>query len=148
MPWLWIPPMGKLEKKSVFSPHGRDETTTCRDRAKHFRKMGGQEKPRVKRERERERERELPFFKRVFSPLSRPSSTPRHHPSLCIRRRGIEKPSGCVRRRRLHPDETAFRTAPVRVQNGGTIRHIRAGAPHAAMRQRPHAATGGCRFPP
>ena len=58
--------MEKLEKKSVFSPHGRDETTTCRDRAKHFRKMGGQEKPRMKREREREEEAEEPCSGKPF----------------------------------------------------------------------------------
>lgn len=33
MPWLWIPPMGKLEKKVVFSPCCGDEATTYYDRA-------------------------------------------------------------------------------------------------------------------
>ena len=28
MPWPWLPPRGKPEKKAVFSPHYGDETTT------------------------------------------------------------------------------------------------------------------------
>ena len=34
MPWSWIPPRGKPDKKAVFSPHCGDETTTNYNRAK------------------------------------------------------------------------------------------------------------------
>ena len=37
MPWLWIPPRGKLERKAAFSSCCGDEATTYYDRA--FRKM-------------------------------------------------------------------------------------------------------------
>ena len=33
MPWPWIPPRGKLEKRLSFSPYCGDETTTCSNRA-------------------------------------------------------------------------------------------------------------------
>ena len=33
MPWPWIPPRGKPEKKAVFSPHCGNETTTNHNRA-------------------------------------------------------------------------------------------------------------------
>jgi hypothetical protein len=33
MPYPWIPPRGKQEKKAVFSPHCGDETTTYYNRA-------------------------------------------------------------------------------------------------------------------
>ena len=36
MPWLWIPPKGKLEKKSAFSSYCGDEATTYYDRAFYF----------------------------------------------------------------------------------------------------------------
>ena len=40
MPWLWIPPRGKLEKKPVCSPCGGDETTTYHDTPKQSKKAG------------------------------------------------------------------------------------------------------------
>ena len=36
MPWPWIPPRGKPEKKAVFSSHCGDETTTNFNRAFEF----------------------------------------------------------------------------------------------------------------
>ena len=33
MPYPWLPPRGKPEKKAVFSPHCGDETTTYYNRA-------------------------------------------------------------------------------------------------------------------
>ena len=33
MPWPWLPPRGKPEKRAVFSPHCGDETTTSYNRA-------------------------------------------------------------------------------------------------------------------
>ncbi len=36
MPYQWIPPRGKPEKKAVFSPHCGNKTTTNYNRAFYF----------------------------------------------------------------------------------------------------------------